>query len=92
MDAGYINLSCPLETKSLNLRRLSNCGIKLYKDELIHLHQLFEFVMNLMVSNGVSKDCFKRYNNTGMSSNYLYKTKEEHEHALLLLSSELSSL
>ncbi len=64
----------------------------MYKDELIYLHQLFEFVMNLMVSNGVSKDCFKRYRDTGMSSNYLYKTKEEHEHALLLLSSELSSV
>ncbi len=46
--------------------------------------------MKLMVSNGVSKDSFKRYSDTGMSSNHLYKTKEEHEHALLLLSSELS--
>jgi hypothetical protein len=65
-------------------------GIKVYKDELIYLHQLFEFIMKLMVSNGVSKDNFNRYNGTGMSSNYLYKTKEEHEYALLLLSSELS--
>lgn len=62
----------------------------MYKDELIYLHQLFEFLMKLMVSNGVSEDCFRGYCNTGMSSNYLYKTKEEHEYALLLLSSELS--
>ncbi len=62
----------------------------MYKDELIYLHQLFEFVMKLMVSNGISEDCFKRYRDTGMSSNYIYKTKEEHEYALMLLSSELS--
>ncbi len=48
--------------------------------------------MKLMVSNGVSKDSFKRYNGTGMSSNYLYKTKEEHEYAMWMLSSELSSV
>jgi hypothetical protein len=61
-----------------------------YKDELIYLHQLFEFIMKLMVSNGVSEDSFKRYSDTGMSSNYLYKTKEDHEYALMMLSSELS--
>ncbi len=62
----------------------------MYKDELIYLHQLFEFTMELMISNGVSEDCFEKYTRTGMSSNHIYKTKEEHEHALLLLSSELS--
>jgi hypothetical protein len=67
-------------------------GIKVYKDELIYLHQLFEFIMKLMVSNGVSKDSFKRYSRTGMSSNHLYKTKEEHEYALMMLSSELSGV
>lgn len=78
-------------TKSLNLRKANNSKwIKLYKDELIYLHQLFELMMELMVSNGVSEDCFKKYSNARMSSNYLYKTKEEHEHALLLLSSDLS--
>ena len=69
---------------------MSNKGIKLYKDELIYLHQLFEFTMELMISNGVSEDCFEKYTRTGMSSNHIYKTKEEHEHALLMLSSELS--
>lgn len=64
----------------------------MYKDELIHLYQLFEFIMKLMVSNGVSKDSFKRYSESGMSSNYIYKTKEEHEYALMLLSSELSGV
>ena len=64
----------------------------MYKDELIYLHQLFEFIMKLMVSNGVSKDCFKRYSESGMSSNYIYKTKEEHEYALMLLSSDLSGV
>ena len=67
-------------------------GIIVYKDELIYLHQLFEFIMKLMVSNGISKDSFKEYNSTGMSSNYLYKTKEEHEYALMTLSSELSKV
>lgn len=59
---------------------------------MIYLHQLFEFIMKLMVSNGVSKDSFKRYSESGMSSNYIYKTKEEHEYALMLLSSELSKV
>jgi len=81
-----------LETKSLNLLKLNSDGIVLYKDELIYLHQLFESVMKLMVSNGVSEDSFSRYLETGMSSNHLYKTKGEHEHALLLLSSELSGV
>jgi hypothetical protein len=67
-------------------------GIIVYKDELIYLHQLFEFIMKLMVSNGVSEDNFKGYNGTDMSSNYLYKTKEEHEYALMMLSSELSKV
>ncbi len=62
----------------------------MYKDELICLHQLFEFVMKLMVSNGVSENCFRKYDDIGMSSNDLYKTKEEHEYALLLLSCDLS--
>lgn len=64
----------------------------MYKDELIYLHQLFEFLMKLMVSNGISEDRFRRYNSSGMSSNDLYKTKEEHEYALLLLSSDLSKV
>ena len=67
-------------------------GIIVYKDELIYLHQLFEFIMKLMVQNGVSKDSFNGYSGTGMSSNYLYKTKEEHEYALMMLSSDLSKV
>lgn len=64
----------------------------MYKDELIYLHQLFEYTMKMMVSNGVSKDNFKKYSDIDMSSNHLYKTKEEHEFALMLLSSELSKV
>ncbi len=46
--------------------------------------------MKIMVSNGISEDYFRRYIETEMSSNQIYKTKEEHEYAMLLLSGDLS--
>jgi hypothetical protein len=64
----------------------------MYKDELIHLHQLLEFIMKFMVAEGVSEDYFRKYLDTGISSHHIYKTKEDHEYAVLLLSSELSKV
>jgi|Deesub1362A_J573_1020465.scaffolds.fasta_scaffold00051_69 hypothetical protein len=64
----------------------------MYKDELIHLHQLLEFIMKFMTREGVSEEYFKKYLEAGIFSHHIYKTKEEHEYAVLLLSSELSNL
>lgn len=64
----------------------------MYKDELIHLHQLLEFVMKFMIKEGVSENYFKKYLETGVSSHHIYKTKEEHEYAVLILAGELSKV
>lgn len=64
----------------------------MYKDELIHLHQLLEFIMKFMTAEGVSEDYFKKYTDTGISSQHIYKTKEDHEYAVLVLAGELSKV
>ena len=64
----------------------------MYKDEFIYLHQLLESIMKFMVKEGVSEANFKKYLDAGISSQHVYKTKEDHEYAVLLLSSDLSKV
>jgi hypothetical protein len=46
--------------------------------------------MKFMIREGVSEEYFRKYLDAGVSSHHIYKTKEDHEYAVLLLASELS--
>ncbi len=64
----------------------------MYKEELIHLHQLFTYLMGFLVDNGVSESFFEDYKELGISPHHIHKTKAEHKYAVLLLSSGISSV
>lgn len=64
----------------------------MYKDELIHLHQLLVYLMRFLVDNGVSSSDFDSYVNTGISPHHIHKTKSEHKYAIFLLSHGISNV
>lgn len=64
----------------------------MYKDELIHLHQLLVYLMRFLVENGVSDSYFETYVNTGVSPHHIHKTKAEHKYAIFLLSYGISNV
>ena len=64
----------------------------MYKDELIHLHQLLVYLMRFLVENGVSDSYFEKYVNIGVSPHHIHKTKSEHKYAIFLLSYGISTV
>ncbi len=62
----------------------------MYKDELIHLHQLLVYLMNFLVDNGVAKSYFDEYMSLDISPHHIQKRKMEHKHAVLILASGIS--
>ncbi len=64
----------------------------MYKDELLHLHQLLIYLMNFLVDNGVSKDFFKEYKDLGISPHHIHRTKAEHKYAIFVLAHGISTV
>jgi hypothetical protein len=64
----------------------------MYKDELIHIHQLLIYLMKFLVDNGVSKSFFQEYYNLGISPHHIHRTKAEHKYAIFLLAHGISSV
>lgn len=64
----------------------------MYKDELIHLHQLFIYLMKFLVDNGVSKSYFDEYTSLNISPHHIHKRKIEHKYAVLVLASGISGV
>jgi hypothetical protein len=64
----------------------------MYKDELIHLHQLLVYLMRFLVENGVSGSYFDAYVDIGVSPHHIHKTKSEHKYAIFLLSYGISNV
>ena len=64
----------------------------MYKDELLHIHQLFLYLMNFLVESGASKSFFKDYINLGISPHHIHRTKTEHKHAIFVLAHGLSNV
>jgi len=64
----------------------------MYKDELLHLHQLLIYLIKFLLDNGVSKKFFQEYNDLGISPHHIHKTKAEHKHAIFVLSHSISTV
>ncbi|MBI5253129.1 MAG: UPF0058 family protein [Euryarchaeota archaeon] len=64
----------------------------MYKDELIHLHQLLIYLMKFLIDNGVSKSFFEEYTNLGISPHHIHRTKAEHKYAIFVLASGISNV
>lgn len=64
----------------------------MYKDELIHLHQLLMYLMRFLMDNGVPKSFFEEYTEIGISPHHIHKTKTEHKYAIFVLSSAISNV
>lgn len=64
----------------------------MYKDEMIHLHQLLVHLMRFFVENGVPKSYFEDYAKLGISPHHIHRTKAEHKYAVFVLASEISKV
>lgn len=64
----------------------------MYKDELIHLHQLFVYLMRFLLDNGVPKKFFDEYVDIGVSPHHIHKTKAEHKYAIFVLAWSISNV
>ncbi len=64
----------------------------MYKDELIHIHQLFIYLMKFLVDNGVSKSYFDEYTSLNISPHHIHKRKIEHKYAVLVLAAGISTV
>lgn len=66
--------------------------VTMYKEELIHLHQLLIYLMKFLVDNGVSKSFFKGYTELGISPHHIHRTKAEHKYAIFTLAWGISNV
>jgi hypothetical protein len=57
----------------------------LYKDELIHIHQLLLYLSKFFMDNGAPRDCFREYFELGINPSQIHKTKAQHKHAVFSL-------
>jgi hypothetical protein len=64
----------------------------MYKDELLHLHQLLIYLMKFLLDNGVSKKFFQEYNDLGISPHHIHRTKAEHKYAIFVLAHGISTV
>jgi hypothetical protein len=64
----------------------------MYKDEMIHLHQLLVYLMRFFVDNGVSSSYFEDYMNLGVNPHHIHKTKSAHKYAIFLLAHGISNV
>lgn len=64
----------------------------MYKDELLHLHQLLIYLMKFLMDNGVSKNFFQDYHNLAISPHHIHRTKAEHKYAIFVLAHGISSV
>ncbi len=64
----------------------------MYKDELIHLHQLLVYLRKFFVDNGVSESYFGEYIALNISPHHIHKRKIEHKYAVLVLASSISNV
>jgi hypothetical protein len=64
----------------------------MYKDELIHLHQLLIYLMKFLVDSGASKSFFEDYTNLGISPHHIHRTKTEHKYAIFVLAWGISNV
>jgi hypothetical protein len=64
----------------------------MYKDELIHIHQLLIYLMKFLVDNGVSKSYFKDYLDLSISPHHIHRTKAEHKYAIFVLALGISKV
>lgn len=64
----------------------------MYKDELIHLHQLLIYLMKFLIDNGVSKSFFEEYTNLGILPHHIHRTKSEHKYAIFVLAHGISNV
>ncbi len=64
----------------------------MYKDELIHLHQLLVYLMKFFVDNGVPGSFFKEYIELGISPHHIHRTKGEHKYAVFMLAWSISKV
>lgn len=64
----------------------------MYKDELIHLHQLFVYLSKFLMDNGVPKNFFDEYSSLGISPHHIHKTKAEHKYAIFMLAWSVSNV
>jgi hypothetical protein len=64
----------------------------MYKDEMIHLHQLLVYLMKFFVDNGVSNSYFKEYMELGVNPHHIHRTKSAHKYAIFLLAHGISKV
>lgn len=64
----------------------------MYKDELIHLHQLLIYLMKFLTENGVSPTYFEDYQKLGISPHHIHRTKAEHKYAIFMLAWGISNV
>ncbi len=64
----------------------------MYKDELIHLHQLMVYLMKFLVDNGVPSSFFDNYRELSISPHHIHRTKGEHKYAVFVLAYAISKV
>ncbi|MFQ5888129.1 MAG: UPF0058 family protein [Candidatus Hydrothermarchaeales archaeon] len=64
----------------------------MYKDELIHLHQLLVYLMKFFVDNGVPNSFFEGYTELSISPHHIHRTKGEHKYAVFMLAWSISKV
>lgn len=65
---------------------------KMYKEEIIHVHQLLVYLMRFLVDSGVPKSYFKEYADLGVSPHHIHRTRVEQKYATLLLAHGISKV
>ncbi|MBI5252817.1 MAG: UPF0058 family protein [Euryarchaeota archaeon] len=64
----------------------------MYKDEMIHLHQLLLCLCKFLEDSGAPKHHFNDYVSLGISPYHIHKRKVEHKYAIYVLSKCISSV
>ena len=76
------SIKCPL-----------NEGVcKMYKDELIQIHQFLVYVLKNLEDEYTVKDECKEYICLNISPHHIHRTKAEHKYAIFVLSTAISEV
>ncbi len=83
----YINM--PSVTLNILKKKVS---VKMYKDELIQIHQFLVYVLKNLEDEYTVKDECKEYICLNISPHHIHRTKAEHKYAIFVLSTAISEV
>ena len=77
--------------RTLNILK-KKVSVKMYKDELIQIHQFLVYVLKNLEDEYTVKDECKEYICLNISPHHIHRTKAEHKYAIFVLSTAISEV